>query len=142
MVKLRKSDIKAGRAKYPKNPSKAMKYAWTVRRGKKIKPTTTKKRRGGKTVSTRRKSLRMPTLFKFARLISLVGPFYFVGTYPWNAPGGSRQKIANAVEAYTGYNFYENAFRLSSIKYGWLPFIGTHVMSTLVMKMNSIIRRL
>lgn len=92
-----------------------------------------KKRRrgGGKSISR--------TVFKWLRVGSLLAP----GAACFLEPGRDmRYKAIAALQLYTGYNLFTGTWSAEPLAKGWAPFIVTSILTAIVPKITSIIRRI
>lgn len=101
---------------------------------------TTKRRR----ISLPRKRSRrygfgVRSFFKLVRLGSLFAPAAAVAL---DSSLDNKGKVNRAIAWYTGYSMTENKFRWEDLKRGWLPFVVVSLFTTLIQKINGIIRRL
>lgn len=112
----------------------AMKRATTRYRSR---PKTKTKTRSNPTVSKRRGFLTTSTFYKFARLAALVGPAAVIAT----GPGTAQAKIQAGLTAYTGMDA-SGGWSLGNLARGWLPFIGTSLVTHGISKVIGMIRRL
>lgn len=89
-------------------------------------------------MSKRRGFLSTSTFYKFARLAAMVGPAALVAVGPGDAPS----KIKEGLRIYTGLDSNTGQWSLANLAQGWMPFIGTSLVTHGISKLNGIIRRL
>jgi len=75
---------------------------------------------------------------KFARLFALAAPAAAVAMGPGDAPS----KIREGARIYTGFDMNTGKWSLANIGQGWLPFIGTTLITVGIQKLSGMIRRL
>lgn len=106
-------------------------------KGKTVRKLRSVSKRSKKTMA-KRSFLSTATLMKFARLAALGGPAAMVAMGPGDAP----TKIKEGLRIYTGVDMNTGAWSLGNLAQGWLPFVGTSLVTHGISKLIGIIRRL
>ena len=135
---------KIGAPKSAKRRAHLAKIRKKIKKGTSIKKSrkTTKKRKVSRVARKkrrRRSGFSTASMFKYLRLAALLAP----AAHSALRPGVSaKDKVADAIEKYSGYNLGNNTFSWAKLGSGWLPIIATSLVTVGVSKINGIIRRL
>lgn len=108
-----------------------------------VKSSTKKKKGGRKKVAKKKKNYRrgfniMPTVFKFARLGSLLGT---LAIYYRQRSGDTLNKVSRTVMAMGGINAADK-FDSKLLLSIWSPFILTTAITALIPRINGFVKRL
>lgn len=95
------------------------------------------KPKGGKKMG--RSFLSTQTLMRFVRLGALAAPAIGVAM---NASLSQRQKIEHAIRKYTGFNMHDGKFDFRNLAEGWLPYLGSVLVTYGIPKIAGILRRI